>query len=427
MSSTQLPRSARDVTARPTAGQAPADAPAAAGHDPAGAAAAADERLAAARAVIAASAPEVGACVEWVEDFTFAAATTMHVGGRPAAAVRCRSAAAVAAVVGALDAHGVDCLIVGGGSNLVVAEGTLPVVAVVMADEQTTIDPATGIVQAAAGVVWDELVAATVAAGLGGLECLSGIPGTVGATPVQNVGAYGVEIVDVLRRVELYDRQRGVLEWVAPEALELAYRYSNLKFTHRAVVTRVEYTLRTDGQSAPLRFGELARTLGVDPQDTSPRRPVAAVRDAVLGLRRGKGMVHDPDDYDTWSAGSFFTNPIVPAADIDAVKETIAAHLQTVGRAEDFATMPCFDTPAGFKLSAAWLIDRAGFDKGYPGEGAVARLSTKHTLALTNRGNATAADIVALARDIRAGVHAAFGVTLEPEPVWVGVSIDEDE
>lgn len=355
--------------------------------------------------------------LQW-EDFLFGDATTLHCGGQPIAAVRCTTTHDVARAVRALDEAGVDCLIVGGGSNLVVADGELPLVAVVMDSQDITMDMATGVVAADAGVVWDDLVAATVDAGLGGLECLSGIPGTVGATPVQNVGAYGVEISDVVRRVQLYNRHTRQVEWVAPEALELSYRYSNVKFTQRAVVTRVEYQLRTDGQSAPLRFGQLATHLGVDREENCPRRAAADVRDAVLALRRSKGMVYDPADHDTWSAGSFFTNPIVDEATLEGVRAVVVA------RGGDVDTMPCFESQGGFKLSAAWLIDHAGFSKGYPGEDAPARLSTKHTLALTNRGQATAADIVALARDVRAGVQAVFGVTLEPEPVWVGVSID---
>ncbi|APT83909.1 UDP-N-acetylenolpyruvoylglucosamine reductase [Corynebacterium aquilae DSM 44791] len=353
-------------------------------------------------------------------DTTFAELTTLHIGGRPALAVRCTTTEAIAATVRTLDDNEIPSLIVGGGSNLVVSGQPLDLVAVIIDNQDITINPNTGIVTADAGVVWDELVETTVAAGLGGLECLSGIPGTVGATPVQNVGAYGVEVVDVLHRVELYDRTTKKTEWVEPAALNLSYRYSNLKFTARAVVARVEFALNTDGLSQPLRFGELARKLGVEKDETTPRRDPHLVRDAVLDLRNGKGMVYNPADHDTWSAGSFFTNPIVPAAAIDEVKATIAQHVDE----ETFATMPCFSVDGGYKLSAAWLIDKAGYTKGYPGENAPARLSTKHTLALTNRGQATTQDIVDLARDVRAGVKKKFGVTLEPEPVWVGVSID---
>ena len=384
--------------------------------------------------------------------------TTLRIGDAPAGVVECSSAEAVAQVVSFLDAHTQPLLVVGGGSNLVVGEGDavsqLIVVLLSAGNEQVgetgvTIDRETGVVRAFAGIEWDQLVAATVEAGLGGLECLSGIPGSVGATPVQNVGAYGAEVAQVLRCVQLYDRTSGELAWVEPSALDLGYRYSNLKFTSRAVVTAVEFQLTTDGLSVPLRFGELARRLGVDADEAAAgeiRRPAADVRQAVLELRAGKGMVLDAADRDTWSAGSFFTNPIVTGEEArDAV---VAAVREKCGDAEA-ESMPLYPLKGGsasasggaggaagagsgtgagepqFKFSAAWLIERAGFAKGWhvPGNER-ASLSTKHTLALTNRGSATSADVVELARAVRAGVQEAFGVVLEPEPIWVGVSID---
>lgn len=355
----------------------------------------------------------------------FAELTTLHIGGSPLATVHCRTTEAVVEVVKLLDAHEVPLLVVGGGSNLVIAEGEVPLVAVVLECDVIDVDMAGGKLRAEAGAVWDEVVSFSVEAGLGGIECLSGIPGSAGATPVQNVGAYGVEISDVLTRVELFDRASKQRSWVDAESLDLAYRYSNLKFTSRAVVLAIELQLRTDGMSAPLRFGELARTLGLsDSADLSQMRmPVGQVREAVLGLRNTKGMVYNEEDHDTWSAGSFFTNPIVP---ID-VAETVRLKAASIRGEEDAATMPCFPAGEGLsKLSAAWLIDRAGFEKGHMATGRDGRagLSSKHTLALTNRGNATSDDIVALAREVRAGVQDVFGVVLEPEPVWVGVSID---
>ncbi len=366
--------------------------------------------------------------IERVDGVEFSQLTTFHLGGAPRAAMRAATGEAAAAVVRALDAAGVQLLIVGGGSNLLVTDEPLDVVAVIMGDDHLEIDASTGVLRAGAGAVWDEVVAASIDAGLGGLECLSGIPGSAGATPVQNVGAYGAEIADVLTRVQLFDRATGTVEWVPASALDLAYRYSNLKFTSRGVVLAVEFQLHTDGLSAPLRFGQLAGEPG-------QRREPAAVREEVLGLRRSKGMVHDPADHDTWSAGSFFTNPVVP--------ETLADEIAQVVGADVAAGMPRFpvaanavatsdagadvkntaDTETLVKLSAAWLIDRAGFAKGYPGEDAPARLSTKHTLALTNRGAARAADVVTLARDVRAGVEKKFGVQLEPEPLWIGLEI----
>ena len=389
---------------------------------------------------------------------SFADMTTLRIGAAPAGVVECSSAEAVAQVVSFLDAHTQPLLVVGGGSNLVVGEGdeVSQLVVVLLsagggeggvdkkgaevksAEDDVMIDRETGVVRAFAGVEWDQLVAATVEAGLGGLECLSGIPGSVGATPVQNVGAYGAEVAQVLRRVQLFDRASGELEWVEPSALELGYRYSNLKFTSRAVVTAVEFQLTTDGLSVPLRYGELARRLGVDADEAAAgniRRPAADVRQAVLELRAGKGMVLDMADHDTWSAGSFFTNPIVTGEEArDAV---VAAVREKCGDAEA-ESMPLYPVKGGgagagaagvgepqFKFSAAWLIERAGFAKGWhvPGNDR-ASLSTKHTLALTNRGAATSEDVVELARAVRAGVREAFGVVLEPEPIWVGVSID---
>lgn len=369
--------------------------------------------------------------LERVDGVEFSQLTTFHLGGAPLAAVRAATGEAAAAVVRALDAARVELLIVGGGSNLLVTDEPLDVVAVIMGDDHLEIDASTGVLRAGAGAIWDEVVAASINAGLGGLECLSGIPGSAGATPVQNVGAYGAEIADVLTRVQLLDRSTGAVEWVPASALDLAYRYSNLKFTSRGVVLAVEFQLRTDGLSAPLRFGQLAGEPG-------QRRDPADVREEVLGLRRSKGMVHDPADHDTWSAGSFFTNPVVPETLADEITQVVAAELG----ADEAAGMPRFPVAAGsmategsdtgdsdgaaealVKLSAAWLIDRAGFAKGYPGADAPARLSTKHTLALTNRGAARAADVVKLARDVRAGVQEKFGVQLEPEPLWIGLEI----
>ncbi|WP_426705893.1 UDP-N-acetylmuramate dehydrogenase [Corynebacterium auriscanis] len=427
-------------------------------------------------------------------DTTFAELTTLRIGGRPAGVIKCLSPEALRWVVSELDATRTPLIVVGGGSNLVVGDGPqvsdLVVVWATTPDSaengshaavwnhgaaeghsvtegHVAMDKSTGLVRAYAGVEWDQLVAATVAAGLGGLECLSGIPGSVGATPVQNVGAYGAEVSQVLKRVQLYDREAKTWEWVQPEALDLAYRYSNLKFTNRGVVTAVEFQLRTDGLSTALRFGELARRVGVTAEEATAdaRRPVAEVREAVLQLRAGKGMVLDPEDHDTWSAGSFFTNPIVEG---EAARDAVIAAVRQRCGDEEADSMPVYSAGRSavgdnadkgrattrslcaptsseslegslerslerspeenpverYKFSAAWLIERAGFSKGWHVEGnTVASLSTKHTLALTNRGGATSADIVQLARAVRNGVREAFGVELEPEPMWLGVTI----
>lgn len=360
-----------------------------------------------------------------VLDASLAELTTLRIGGQPRALVECGTAEAVTRAVGLLDRTDVPVLVLGGGSNLVVAGGDLPMVVVAVRNRAVTyLDSASEaastasetIVRAGAGLTWDELVADTVTRGYGGLECLSGIPGSVGATPVQNVGAYGVEVAQVLRRVRLYDRTTHTDTWVAPADLGLAYRTSILKNTDRAVVLEVEFALRAGGRSEPIRYAELAAHLGVEPGE---RAEAAAVRETVLGLRRSKGMVWDDDDEDTHSAGSFFTNPVITIEQLARVRDSVASKLGD----EQAERMPAFDTLGGVKLSAGWLIERAGFGKGYPSSSSPARLSTKHTLALTNRGSATADDVIALAREVRDGVRAAFGVELHPEPVWVGCSI----
>ncbi|PAY24316.1 UDP-N-acetylenolpyruvoylglucosamine reductase [Dietzia natronolimnaea] len=357
-----------------------------------------------------------------VPDSSLADLTTLRIGGRPRALLECESAEAVTAAVGALDAAGVPVLVLGGGSNLVVADGDLDLVVVAVRNSEVgyrdagTDGPGEMVVRAGAGLPWDDLVADTVDRGYGGLECLSGIPGSVGATPVQNVGAYGVDVAQVLHRVRWYDRATDTDEWVEPDALGLAYRTSVLKNSSAAVVLEVEFRLDPDGRSEPIRYAELAGRLGVGPGE---RTDPALVRRTVLELRRGKGMVLDRDDADTWSAGSFFTNPVVPEDRLPVVRSRVSDRLG----AEQAEQMPAFAAAGGVKLSAGWLIERAGFGKGHPSSSSPARLSTKHTLALTNRGSATAEDVIALAREVRDGVAEAFGVELHPEPVWVGCSI----
>ena len=353
-----------------------------------------------------------------VSDVSLAELTTLRIGGMPRALFECGTADAVVAAVRTLDEAGVPVLVLGGGSNLVVAGGDLDLVVLAVRNREVAYrdqDDAV-IVRAGAGLNWDDLVADTVSRGYGGLECLSGIPGSVGATPVQNVGAYGVEVAQVLHRVRWYDRVTGVDEWVSPDALGLAYRTSVLKNTDRAVVLEVEFRLDPAGRSEPIRYAELAGRLGVEPGD---RTDPDLVRRTVLELRRGKGMVLDDDDEDTWSAGSFFTNPVIREDELPTVRSRVAGRLGSA-QAEQ---MPAFPARDGVKLSAGWLIERAGFRKGHPSSSSPARLSTKHTLALTNRGPATADDVIALAREVRDGVDAAFGVRLHPEPVWVGCAI----
>jgi UDP-N-acetylmuramate dehydrogenase len=249
--------------------------------------------------------------------------------------------------------------------------------------------------------------------GLAGVECLSGIPGSVGATPIQNVGAYGQEVADTITAVRAYDRRSGETVTLAAADCGFAYRSSAFKRDPgRHVVLAVTFALEPGALSMPLRYGELARSLGVE---AGGRAPLADVREAVLALRRGKGMVVDPGDADSVSAGSFFTNPILEREAFARLEERVRAELGPD------ASPPRWEEPDGrLKTSAAWLIERAGFGRGY-GDPATIAISGKHTLALTNRGAGTAALLLALAREIADGVRARFGVELAPEPVLVGL------
>jgi UDP-N-acetylmuramate dehydrogenase len=334
--------------------------------------------------------------------------TTLRLGGPARSWVRATTEAELVRAVQACDEAGEPVLVLAGGSNVVVAdegfEGTVVEVATtgVAADHEGD-DPTCGgvVVTVAAGEGWDTFVAHAVANHWLGVEALSGIPGSVGATPIQNVGAYGQEVSQTVASVRVWDRRlRGMRTFAAADC-GFGYRTSRFKKDpDRHVVLSVTFQLPQGEQGAPIAYAELARTLGVEP---GTRCPTADIRQAVLELRRSKGMVLDPDDHDTWSAGSFFTNPVIPA---DAVPDGA----------------PAWPQPDGLvKTSAAWLIERAGFGKGY-GDGA-ARLSTKHTLALTNRGGASTADLLRLAREVRDGVAASFGISLVNEPVLVGCEL----
>ena len=349
--------------------------------------------------------------------------TTLRLGGPAPDLTTVRTPAQVAETVGAADRAGTGVLILGGGSNLVVADAGIdtPIIRICIGGIRIDrLESGTASVTVGAGESWDDVVAHLTAQGLGELATLSGIPGSTGATPVQNVGAYGTEIADVLTAVTVYDRATGVTRSVPAAELRLSYRSSTLRGTDRAVVTDI--TMRLTERPVVVRYGELARTLGVQPGGTAP---AAAVREAVLGLRRAKGMVLDPDDLDTRSAGSFFTNPILDAGQAETADRAIRARF---GEATAYPSYPALRSSGGVqepavKLSAAWLIERAGFPKGYPGPGGRVAVSSKHTLALTNRGGSTA-DLIALAREIRDGVRQAFGVDLHPEPLLIGVGLD---
>ena len=264
----------------------------------------------------------------------------------------------------------------------------------------------------AAGESWDPFVARCVAEGRAGVECLAGIPGSVGATPIQNVGAYGQEVAETIVSVRAYDRVTGAVEEIPNADCGFTYRSSAFKRAPgRKVVLAVTFSLVHASASRPIRYPELARALGVDVGATAP---LADVRGAVLALRRRKGMVIDPGDPDSISAGSFFTNPVLDADAFAALEARARARLG------GDVQVPRFPQQDGaVKTSAAWLIERAGFARGH-GDPATIAISGKHTLALTNRGAGTTAQLVALAREIAAGVRDAFGVELQPEPVFVG-------
>ena len=335
--------------------------------------------------------------------------TTLRLGGPASRFVTARTDDELVAAVRAADESGEPLLVLGGGSNLVVADegfaGTVVRVATrgVSPDVEGEDAVSCGgvLVTVAAGEGWDDLVARAVSSGWIGVEALAGIPGSVGATPIQNVGAYGQEVAQTIASVRVWDRTLRGVRTFANADCGFGYRHSRFKADpQRHVVLSVTFQFRQGDLGAPLEYAELARALGVG---RGERAPLVDVREAVLRLRAGKGMVLDADDHDSWSAGSFFTNPFVdPAALPDGA--------------------PAWPQPDGtVKTSAAWLIEHAGFGKGH-GSGPVG-LSTKHTLALTNRGGASTADLLALARQVRDGVEARFGIRLVNEPVLVGCAL----
>ena len=388
------------------------------------------------------------------EQVALAGYTTLRLGGPARRLVEASTEAHVVAELRAADEHGEPLLVLGGGSNLVIADEGFPgtVVRIATRGVQPAAAARTGTGQnghdgdpvmltVAAGEDWDDVVARCVGEGLAGLECLSGIPGRAGATPIQNVGAYGQEVAERISSVRVYDRERGIVTGMAGADCDFGYRTSAFKrslhaaaapgrpapVTGRYVVLSVRFHLDRNAMSAPVRYAELARELDVA---EGGRAPLADVRAAVLRLRKGKGMVLDPDDPDTRSAGSFFINPVLGGEQFAALERAVRA---TAG---PDVRIPCYPaTDGGVKVSAAWLIEQAGFRKGYPGRGAVsiparasagkasageARISAKHTLALVNPGGASTASLLRLAREVRDGVREAFGVELASEPVLVG-------
>jgi UDP-N-acetylmuramate dehydrogenase len=335
--------------------------------------------------------------------------TTLRLGGPARTWVEAGTEEELVDAVTAADETAQPVLVLAGGSNLVIADDGFPGTVVKVAtrglvtDEEPGAGPScAGVtVQVAAGERWDDVVAEAVERGWVGVEALSGVPGSVGATPIQNVGAYGQEVAQTIASVRVWDRTLRGVRTFANSDCGFGYRTSRFKADPgRHVVLSVTFQFRQGTLGAPVQYAELARTLGVAPGE---RAPLADVRAAVLGLRRGKGMVLDEADHDTWSAGSFFTNPVVAA---DAVPRGAPAWPQPDGTV---------------KTSAAWLIEHAGFHKGHGN--ALVSLSTKHTLALTNRGGAGTADLLALAREVRDGVERRFGIRLVNEPVLVGCEL----
>ena len=340
--------------------------------------------------------------------------TTLRLGGPARELVHAADEEQLLDAVRQADASRTPLLVLAGGSNVVVADAGFDGVVVRVETTGVTVDQDTcggAAVTVAAGEPWDPFVARAVDTGWVGLEALSGIPGSVGATPIQNVGAYGQEVADTIASVRCWDRLDGRQRTYAAADCGFGYRTSRFKREpDRHVVLSVTFQLRLGTLSEPVRYAELARRLDVP---LGARAPMAGVRRAVLALRAGKGMVLDAADHDTWSAGSFFTNPVLAADAADLLPEDA----------------PRWPQPDGsVKTSAAWLIEHAGYGRGFGkrfGTGRAA-LSDKHTLALSNRGGASTDDLLALAAEVRRGVERRYGVRLVPEPVLVGCSLPED-
>ncbi|WP_019632655.1 UDP-N-acetylmuramate dehydrogenase [Actinomadura atramentaria] len=357
----------------------------------------------------------------FAEEVNLAGYTTLRLGGPARRFVEATTEADVVSAVRAADDAGEPVLVLGGGSNVVVSDDGFAGTVVHVGTRGAERRPAEGdgaLLAVQAGEEWDRFAARCVADGLAGVECLAGIPGRVGATPIQNVGAYGQDVAETIAWVRAYDRETRQTVTLDREECRFTYRHSVFKGSDRYVVLEVGYLLRESDESQPIAYAELARSLGVAAGD---RVPLKEAREAVLELRRGKGMVVDPADPDTRSAGSFFTNPILGPDALAELERRVADRFGPEAAFPRYPEKPGPDGAPRVKTSAAWLIDRAGFAKGY-GDGP-ARISSKHTLALTNPGCGTTADLLALAREVRDGVRAAFGVELVNEPVLVGVAL----
>jgi UDP-N-acetylmuramate dehydrogenase len=343
-------------------------------------------------------------------DVPLAPLTTLGLGGAAARMVELEREQDLEGAVRDAEHRAEPIFVLGGGSNVVIADEGFPGLVVRMATRGIEVrsEPEHVIVDVAAGETWDALVARAVDEGWGGIECMSGIPGLVGATPIQNVGAYGQEVRETIALVRAYDRTARAFVAMNPRDCQFAYRTSIFRGSERWIVTSVRFVLSLRREGI-IRYQELARCLCVPEGGRAPSR---AVREMVIALRRAKGMVLDANDPESSSAGSFFVNPIVDTP-------TLADIAARAG-----AVPPSFESGEGrHKIPAAWLVERAGFVKGW-GAGRVG-VSRKHALALVNRGGATAGELLAFARAVRDGVRAHFGVTLDVEPVLVGCSWKE--
>jgi UDP-N-acetylmuramate dehydrogenase len=348
--------------------------------------------------------------MQFLEHIPLAPYTTFQIGGPARWFAEAASEDDIAAGIAFAAERRLPLFVLGGGSNLLVSDAGFSGLVLRIALEGITSIQENGrvIVSSAAGEDWDGLVAYAVGAGYAGFECLSGIPGTVGGTPVQNVGAYGQEVSQTIVTVRAFDRTTGVFVDLSATACGFSYRRSifNTAQKERYIVSRVDYALHENGP-ANFVYADLARYFAANNQ-ASPT--LAEVREAVRTIRAQKGMLLVDGNADCRSAGSFFKNPIVPATVIDSLAEELGVEKRTI---------PAYPAQDGeVKLSAAWLIERAGFQKGYAlGNAGV---SSRHTLALINRGGASAADIIALRDQVTDAVASRFGVRLEPEPVWLG-------
>lgn len=346
-------------------------------------------------------------------DIELAPLTTLKLGGPAERLVKVEDTAELVRLVQAADAEQEPLFFLAGGSNVVIADDGVPGTTVWIRTrgiEERELEDGRVSITVAAGESWDALVARAVDSGLSGIECLSGIPGTVGATPIQNVGAYGQEVSSVIASVLVLDRESGEVTTLTATECGFGYRSSRFKGSSRFLVLGVEFILDPSAISAPITYAQLAGSLGIE---TGERVPLSVARETVLELRRSKSMIVDPADPDSVSAGSFFTNPLLGLAEM----VELAARAEEILGPDDVP--PSYPAPEGMaKTSAAWLIERAGFSRGF-GTGPIG-LSRNHTLAIVNRGGGTTAELVDFARGIASQVEAVFGVALVPEPVFVG-------